>query len=250
MSRLRRPGPALAIGLVVGAVIAAGAAVLVPGSDAAPPQQAHAAPAVAPTYEAAGGVFDWFSRADSATTMGQASTGQSWQPAEGVWGISGESAYLARGDPAKRNLTVIDVGASDGSVLAVQRVTSSGSGIVFRYVNEFNYWSVRNVPAYGTWTVEKIVGGIATVVGNLGLVHTDNGTTLDIDLNGARIGFAVDGGAARTFVDPTFQTATEVGLIYIGAEPTIARWSLLIASRHQYPDASGPISTTTTTAQP
>jgi hypothetical protein len=84
-------------------------------------------------------VTDTFTRADSATTMGNAETGQTWVPFIGTFGIASNKAYLVTSGSFRSN--VITSGLADCTVEAdiTYSGTNGGDGIVFRAVDINNY---------------------------------------------------------------------------------------------------------------
>lgn len=60
-------------------------------------------------------VSDSVTRADSATSLGLATTGQAWIPVRGTWGVLGNQIYIPATD-GSQNLAVIEAGTADVQV--------------------------------------------------------------------------------------------------------------------------------------
>jgi hypothetical protein len=123
-------------------------------------------------------------------------------------------------------MALVDVGSGDGLVQVTGSAMEPGLGLAFRCRGPANCWSVDSAPSLGTWTVRKVVRGRETVVGNLGTVPVDAGTTVAVEMRGTRLRFSVDGVVARTFVDGALVKAHRAGpSILAGPTVTAARWT-------------------------
>lgn len=90
-------------------------------------------------------ITDTFNRADSATSLGTAGTGQSWEQLRGTFGISSNVAYLASFVAGEINLTAVDSGEADVDIFAqvtVNPPVDAWIGIVYRVqdANNFRYF--------------------------------------------------------------------------------------------------------------
>ncbi|MFZ7945671.1 M14 family zinc carboxypeptidase [Neobacillus sp. 19] len=74
-------------------------------------------------------ITDDFNRANSTTSLGTATTGQSWMAQKGTWGINSNKAYTAAG--SNDSIAVIDSGESNVAI-SVDVTWNSSGGIVFR----------------------------------------------------------------------------------------------------------------------
>jgi hypothetical protein len=121
---------AYAIGGVI--VLALGAYAIFGGSDNS--RGTHGRGNGNPNATANATIRDDFSN-QSTSGLGKASTGQAWETPLGVWGASGGSASIVKpnGDGAKRNIAVISLGSSNGSVSAVATKMTPSWSLIFRY---------------------------------------------------------------------------------------------------------------------
>jgi hypothetical protein len=111
-------------------------------------------------------VSDSFNRPDNAT-LGNADTGQAWTENVGTWDIVGGKL---QGTGATGRATVdagtphVDIFADITSVSAASRE----AGIVFRYVDENNYWWALVDDQTSTSICQKVVAGVPTDMGAFG----------------------------------------------------------------------------------
>lgn len=73
---------------------------------------------------------DTFTRADSASSLGNAETGQVWTAIAGTWGVTSGLAYQAVADGGSRGLVVAQTTKGDAIIRGV--VTASFAGLAFR----------------------------------------------------------------------------------------------------------------------
>ncbi len=99
-------------------------------------------------------VIDTFDRADDPASLGDAGTGQAWEAVAGTWGTEGDRAVTAGGARDTPNLAVVPEGEGDGLTEVTMMVVEEGAGLVFRYLDPENYWSVTANPGVGSWTLE------------------------------------------------------------------------------------------------
>lgn len=153
-------------------------------------------------------ITDTFNRADNASGLGIADTGQSWQTISGSWQISGNQA-VANG--SGNQIAVIPSGISDATILANVKSSGNGVGLAFRVVDSSNYWFVH-IRNDGFSQLLKVIGGSSTSVGNLASPTYSDGTELKVILNGSTISLYYGGVLRNTYNDAALQTATMHGL--------------------------------------
>jgi hypothetical protein len=171
-------------------------------------------------------VADDFARADSATGLGSATTGQRWVARRGTWGVRGGEATVIRSARRGYDLALVRGGAADGAVEAEFGPVRPGAGIAFRCRGPGNCWRLEAVPRFGTWNVIKVVRNRAQVLGNLGTAPVAAGTTVRVDMDGPRLRFSVNGVLQRSIRDTTHAAVPGVGLAATaepGAEGTTWR---------------------------
>lgn len=147
-------------------------------------------------------VTDTFNRADNASSMGNADTGQMWVPNSGTWGISANRAYET-GVAGVQATTVVDSGMSDCYV-EVTLTTFDDTGLCFRSTDDNNYFLTNGS------TLFRKQGGVYGGIGGIGGILS--GDVLKVELNGSSIKVYVNGSLALSVTDTFNQTATKHGL--------------------------------------
>ncbi len=183
--------------------------------------QTSAAPIQLPVAAA---IADDFERTDSDDGLGMTPEGRRWDVVLGDWGIDRDAAYIAdaNGVGALRNMAVVDLGSSDGSIA----VTVSGRGVcgvIVRYLDPFNFITLKRVSLYGVWNLEKVVGGETT---RLTFLADPPTPTVDVrvDFRGSQLDVFV-AGTSVTVNDTAGQTSGLVGLIGEQIDSRDCRWS-------------------------
>lgn len=108
-------------------------------------------------------VSDTFTRADDTTTLGNAETGQSWIPARGTWGITGNKGTCIASSDA---IAVVDSGVSNAEVSFVR---TGNMRLVYRFESLSSYFMIQGADLYSQYkgTLVKILTGtVAPVDGN------------------------------------------------------------------------------------
>lgn len=165
-------------------------------------------------------VSDSFNRANNLLTLGNADTGQTWiVPADSqiagtpVWGIISNTAYVPV--PVNKDIAFVDAGVADGTIqvtIATTGGAASDLGVVFRYVDNANFWyaNIENItPSYNLWQV--VAGSFNQPT--TGTTTVADGDVLSVVLSGTSITFKKNGTTLNTLTDATFQTATRHGII-------------------------------------
>lgn len=159
-------------------------------------------------------VTDSFDRADNASSMGNADTGQTWVPVSSTWGISGNKAYIPT--PANDKATWLNAGISDGVITCYLTYQDPGDGILFRGLGVANndgflcYLSNTNIvlvnPGFGANLIVTP------------LTHTPGVTyKLQASFLGNAINIFEDDVWRGVVANATQQTATRIGLRSGGA---------------------------------
>lgn len=153
-------------------------------------------------------VSDRFNRADNATTLGNAETGQAWQSLSGTWGVIGNQAYLAANGVANKNAVVAESGVSDCMVSAKLSVIK-GARMAFRRTDLDNGFIVdRNI---SNVLLFRQVAGTYTQIATLAKTTAD-GDVISVTLIGDSIKVSVNGEKLFTVNDSFNQTATKHGI--------------------------------------
>lgn len=160
---------------------------------------------------------------DSPGSLGAMPGGPSWRAVRGGWAVALGEAYPASPAPG-RSLAVVALGQGDGAAqVRVARLTQ-GSGVVFRYRDPSNYWYVAAVPAYGSWSVVKVLDGQEQTVANTGTSSVKDGTTVGVRFQGQTIDVAIDGVVRASVSDGALSTADGVGMAVWGSDAAKARF--------------------------
>jgi hypothetical protein len=180
---------------------------------------------VASVLSTAGGAYvaDDFNRADSSSSLGSTSTGSAaWTAVIDTWGISSNQAYKASG--SSTGIAVVESGHGDCTVSATLAagISTSNTGIVFRYQDSGNHWVLEGGNGSTQAALYKKTGGgsytsIATSAGN---VHFTNGDVISVILSGSSITVKQNGTTIITTTDSAFSTATKHGLHISGNDNT------------------------------
>ncbi len=140
------------------------------------------------------------------------------QEASPVWSVLGTELLITDGNLEstggdETSIAVTDPGWSDVSVGLVVGNVTPGSGLLFRFVDFNNHWSVVAAPEFATWNLVLTVNGEAVQSWPTGLTGTDSGTRLAVQAQGPEIQVFVNGLPVVRTVDPTFQPATVAGVL-------------------------------------
>ena len=177
--------------------------------------------------------YDPFLRADSASSIGVAQTGEAWTAHTGTWGVKNNAAYCAvrSGD----SVATIDTGMADVAV-SCEMLYVEDTGVVVRVVDNNNYILVHMNATTGEFQLYKRVGGTYTLLQTAtaylatpgrvySIVVKTFGTWVEAYINGvARLG--------QTITD--LQTATRVGLRQNTTAPN--RWyNFIVRESSQVP---------------
>jgi hypothetical protein len=174
-------------------------------------------------------IRDRFDR-ENADSLGTADSGEEWRELSGTWAVDDGDAMLTEPEEGAASLAILDVDARDAEIQMSMMVPQSGAGIAFRCRDADNCWRTEAVLGYATWNVYKTIRGESILVGNLGVVPTEPGTTITVRLRGDRVTFFVNGMRVRTFDDPDLAGETGAGLASIASEfADQSRWSEFLA---------------------
>lgn len=181
-------------------------------------------------------VSDSFNRANGA--IGTADTGQTWATTNGgsSYSISSNQVAPALIGSAQHTPCVIDAGKSDGIVSCDYASSVSGTGLVFRLVDDANFWLVLVFDG----TMYKKVAGSYTFVAS---VTAGNGTWT-AELDGTSIVVKNNGVQQASVTDSFNQTGTKHGFSSVNSNtqrydnfsfitPSAPPYSGLLVSRLQ-----------------
>jgi hypothetical protein len=170
-------------------------------------------------------LYDSFTRADSATTLGNAefnTTPYSYLSAgTGVtWGIQNNSAYIGAVTTSGRSMAYQEMNESDGIIEADITGIGTNNGLAFRITDKDNFWYCVISPTQ--LSLAKYAATVSTVVASSNRTFTD--CKLTIKFKGSKIEVYVDGFLLIRVFDSFNSTATKHGL-YSRADILTTRWS-------------------------
>lgn len=167
--------------------------------------------------------FDYFNRGDDALVLGTGDDGYPWDaitPGFGSAGIQTMHAYSPAG--TSRRIFTRDCDAADG-VLIVYKFATGDADLVWRLVDANNYYYVN------ASLVARVVGGVATTIGNLGS-SSSLGSTIRIELSGSTFRFYRNQSLFLTITgQTTFQTATKHGMSFNSTTARLDDWYFIPA---------------------
>lgn len=181
-------------------------------------------------------VTDTYDRADSATTLGSAQTGQAWTASRGTWGITGNAAYSVTG--VDDDLATIETTNTNHRATATipvpAGVGAASPGLIARFVDTNNhYLATLAFLSGGTAPLVKLfkkVGGGYTQLGTtVTLPNLTTSATFTLSAFGNSITVLVNGVSVIRELDSSLTAGTKVGLRQGGA--TACRWSDFSADR-------------------
>lgn len=167
--------------------------------------------------------FDDFNRANSTTGMGTSSSGHTWVDLAGTWGIIDNQAYLVTPAGDGQSSSVIETTFADG-VLQVQftsngtggiTTTTSGAGssVVFRAVDNNNYWILETAGGNAAWTLFTRSAGTFTAQFNSAVLPPISpGDIVTIILSGTNIQVRRNGYHVFNVNSTIHQNATRHGI--------------------------------------
>jgi hypothetical protein len=199
------------------------------GYSTARPGGTEASAAKRPRTPSLIGALDDFNKPDNASSLGSDAAGQAWVPVSGIWSVKDYEAFVR--DPAAKSysIAVLDVHTPTATLQVTMPRVAAAAGLVFRYMNAFNFWTMTASTKFGTWVVQKVVGGKVSTVGHIRSASIANGTVIGVQLSGASISVFVDGKQEQTLTDPALDTATRAGLVGFARVATAARWTDFVA---------------------
>jgi hypothetical protein len=154
-------------------------------------------------------VYDSFSRADSAVSMGNTEIGAKvWTPLAGVWGISALQAYLAVA--SAEAATAVDPGVANCTISMRLSAVPSAQGIVFRAQDAVNYWRVAFF--LGSLYLQTNVAGVLSSFAGPIVLAPNLNDVLKVILLANSIIVQVNNIERYNVVSAQFQAATKHGL--------------------------------------
>lgn len=143
-------------------------------------------------------VSDSFNRADDATSLGSADTGQPWAPLNGTWGISSNKAYLVT--TTSQATAATDGGSADANlsvdVTMSPTLNRAATGVIVRATDASNYLMIAMtiIAAGNSITLWKRQGGFTKLQEVLGAGFVNGQTyAVRVVVSGPQVIAYVDG---------------------------------------------------------
>lgn len=164
----------------------------------------------------------------STSTLGQADSGQWWQPIAGIWGLdgSGNAKVVTAAAQLAYNLATVTCGPNMTSQVTLSTV-ADGCGLAFRVQDPANFWVLR-ANSTTNYLLQKIVNGSPTTMATLSKVPA-NGDVLRVVHDplaaaaSSTITATINGANTQSVNDSTFASARRSGLYASAANA--GRWS-------------------------
>jgi hypothetical protein len=170
-------------------------------------------------------ITDSFDRPD-ATTLGNTNTGQTWEVASGLWGISGNRAYERTAGAETTGVALVNPGAGNGEVSArIYGIAATGPGVLAKVVDRLNMVMLHTT-ATDTYLIVYVAGTPSTAW--TATRTPTEGMEVGLRVRGGRISVYIDGAHATDYwlsdaEERLFRDATKVGMrIYDDATDTYA----------------------------
>ena len=181
--------------------------------------------------------IDTFDRADDPSSLGDAGSGQPWESVNGTWGIRDDAALTSGGSGDAPFLAVIPEGTGDGLTEVTMTVVEEGAGLVFRYLDARNYWSVTANPGVGSWSVNRVIDGESELVGEA-LGPTNDGVTISTTEDGSTVRVLVEGEEKLSLTDAALGEQLQGGIMAASTTTGQARWDRFLVMRFRDTDSA------------
>ncbi|GEM_PF-2675138 len=164
-------------------------------------------------------IKDTFTRADDATTLGSAETGQVWAVNSGTWGISSNKGQLVTGQAARYDFAYINSGKTDFVADLTLSTVEDEEGICVAYVDDTHcMWTAYS--GANLWLARKS-GGAASGVASAAVTKA-NGDVLRVIKVGTSIKIYVNGVLKISYTlteaeNIAFGSATKQGIYALNA---------------------------------
>ncbi|MGF9711633.1 hypothetical protein [Paenibacillus naphthalenovorans] len=173
-------------------------------------------------------VYDSFNRANNASSMGNADTGQLWTYSDGsTWGISSNAAKRMSG-AEQLGRAWIDSGISDVTVKCTFSTVARSMRVIFRATNDANEWMFGEVASAGKYALGKRVAGVFTSVASTATALAA-GDRIRVTCKGSDIKCYVNGVLLASVNDTANQTATKCGLLCEALTTTYDEFSVEVS---------------------
>jgi hypothetical protein len=148
-----------------------------------------------------------------------------WRVRGGSFGVTDGGVAVQPRTPATPAVAAFEPRGTPTVITSNMRDIKSSSGLLFRYQDAQNYWSLVAAPQYGTWNVNKTAGGKTEFVSNTGLGFTRSASILEVRLADSSISVYVNGVLSQQVVSSSLQDARGVGILASAADQGETYWT-------------------------
>ncbi len=160
-----------------------------------------------------GSLLDSFDRSKAGKLGAESPTGMIWLSLGDGFDLREGLAIVNSNSQGETAMALVDTKWADAEVGATAGTVVTGSGIVFRFRDLQNFWSLVAVPDFATWNLQLRRDGEIVGVWKSGLSSVEPGTELSVVTIGDEIAVFIDGEQRISVVDPAFRSSTVAGLI-------------------------------------
>ena len=146
-------------------------------------------------------------------------------------GLAGRGRNRAVRTEDNESFATVDSGSPDEDLRVGFDTTAGGAGVVFRFADAQNYWSVWAAEAYGAWVVYRSVDGHSDQVAQAPWSLSPGPSTVEIRIDGRTIRILIDDRQVAALMDRAGvdASARSVGFYSTGSSSALnARWSDLV----------------------
>jgi hypothetical protein len=148
---------------------------------------------------------------------------------EGDWTVEDGSAQLGTQDG--QAFATVDTSSPEADLRVRFDTAAGGAGVVFRFADARNFWSVWAAEAYGAWVVYRSVDGRSEQVAQAPWSLTPGPANVEIRMDGRTIRVLIDDRQVAALIDRAGAEASarRVGFYSTGSTSAVdARWSELV----------------------
>jgi hypothetical protein len=150
-------------------------------------------------------------------TIGEKSLGLNWKVVSGDWSI--ESGKLLSAQTKTSSFALLNLKSSPKSFEVDFQDATRGSGIVFLYLDDLNYWKFVAIPEMATWNLYKVENGVFEYQGNSGFAHVPE-VKVTVLMSKRELKIFLDGEQRLVVPITPVSNQNSVGLVQRGLDDT------------------------------
>ena len=169
-------------------------------------------------------VSDAFNRANNASALGVADSGQTWTTLDGTHGIIANQAYAATAAADNQGSSYIDAGRADVTIQATFAVNNDrGPRLIWRLSDVNDYFLLQQESGTGYVAYRLQGAGLFTSIGSTSGVTPSNGDVVTVILSGNAFAVQINGTTRITGTDSFNATATKHGIGFGSTDASTGR---------------------------